>query len=78
MVDRIFEKGRQLFEGGRVTKEIDTEKRAHYKVIGETEVHSVIFDKENGEWQCDCKWSTLQKKECSHIFAAKLLEEKKG
>ena len=76
MVDRIFEKGKQLFEGGRVAKEIDSEKRAHFKVIGDTEVHSVILDKESGEYECDCKWSTLKKIECSHIAAAKLFEGK--
>lgn len=72
----IPEKGKKLFEEGKVVKEVDTQKRTHYKVIGETENHSVIFDKVKNKWSCDCRFGSLQKKECSHIVACKILDEK--
>lgn len=66
------DKGRKLFEEGKVRKEIDTLKRTHFKVQGETDEHSVVFDKEKNTWSCDCRYSALLNKECSHIIAAKL------
>ena len=70
----IPEKARKLFEEGKVTKEVDTDKRTHYKVMGDTEMHSVIFDKRKNNWTCDCRYSALQNKKCSHITAFKMLE----
>ena len=65
-------KGRQLFEEGKVVKELETDKRVHFKVVGETDTHSIIFDKERGKFSCDCKFSTLHNKICSHIIASQL------
>lgn len=75
-MDKARIKAIHLFEEGKVIKEVETDKRIHFKVVGESETHSVIFDKNKREWTCDCKWSTLQKKECSHIVGAKILEGK--
>jgi hypothetical protein len=69
----ILEKAYLLLRQGKVKKEIETDKRIHFSVEGETEIHSVIFDKEKNEWDCDCKWSSLRKQHCSHIVSAKLL-----
>ena len=69
----IQQKGLNLFKDGRVKKEVETDKRIHFKVKGETDVHSVIFDKMKKEFRCDCKYSSLDKGICSHIVAAKLL-----
>lgn len=66
------EKAKQLFERGKVKKEVETDKRIHFKVFGETEEHSVVFDKQKSRWSCDCRYSSLQKKECSHIIAARM------
>lgn len=66
------EKAKQLFERGKVKKEVETDKRIHFKVFGETEEHSVVFDKQKNRWSCDCRYSSLQKKECSHIIAARM------
>jgi hypothetical protein len=68
----IKKKAQSLFEEGKVKVEFETDKRIHFKVFGRTEEHSVIFDKEKNEWSCDCKYSTLKQKECSHILACKL------
>jgi hypothetical protein len=70
-------KAKNLVKEGKVKKEIETEKRIHFKVQGETEVHSVIFNKEKNEWECDCPFSTLKEKECSHIVACKLFLKNK-
>jgi hypothetical protein len=70
--EEIREKGFKLFSGGRVKKDIDTDRRTHFSVQGETEKHSVIMDKERKEWSCDCRYFALTQKDCSHIFAAKL------
>lgn len=72
VVANIPEKARKIFEEGKVTKEVDTQNRTHYKVVGDTETHSVIFDKKKNEWGCDCRYSALQRKDCSHIIAAKM------
>ena len=72
----IRQKGRKLFAEGRVKKEVATMKRSHFKVSGETEDYSVIFDKQTEKFSCDCKYFTLKQKECSHIFACRVSEEK--
>lgn len=66
-------KGQRLYEKGRVKKELETQRRTHFTVHGDTEKHSVIFDKERKGWVCDCRYFSLKQKECSHILAAKLL-----
>jgi hypothetical protein len=53
-----------------VKKEIETHKRIHFSVVGTEETHSVIYDKEKNEWTCDCRYSTLHNKTCSHIVAS--------
>jgi hypothetical protein len=72
---QIMKKGELLFKTGKVKKEIETEKRIHFRVIGETEVHDVFFDKQKNVFECDCRYFSLNQRECSHIYAAKL---KKG
>ncbi len=66
------EKAKRLFSEGKVEKEIVTNRRIHFKVFGETEEHSVVFDKQKNIWFCDCRFSVLKNKECSHIIAAKM------
>ena len=58
----------------KLQKLFETDKRAHYSVVGETETHSVILDKEKKKFTCDCKFFALQEKECSHIIACRLKE----
>jgi hypothetical protein len=41
----IIQKGKSLLKSGKVTKEFDTEKRIYFTVEGESERHSVIFEK---------------------------------
>ena len=73
----VRRKGYALFKRGDIKKELDTDKRVHFTVKGETEEHSVIFDKIKNKWFCDCRYASLGKGECSHIYAAKLLEKSK-
>lgn len=73
--NEIIQKGKILFEKGKVTKDIDTEKRIYFTVEGESEKHSVIFEKRKEEWKCDCKFNSLHHKKCSHILAAMLKEK---
>lgn len=68
------EKAQQLIKAGNVSKTVETEKRIHFNVIGETEIHSVIFDKEKKKFNCDCRFFALQEKDCSHIIACRLKE----
>ena len=72
----IERKGFFLFKSGRVKKDFETEKRIYFTVKGETETHSVIFDKIQKKFFCDCKWFSLKENECSHIYAAKLFLKK--
>ncbi|MBU5537533.1 MAG: hypothetical protein QW818_03485 [Candidatus Aenigmatarchaeota archaeon] len=70
----IIEKGKKLFESGKVTKDLDTPKRIYFTVRGTTEKHSVIFEKEKKEYNCDCKFNSLHHKRCSHILACMFKE----
>jgi len=72
--ESVAKKAKMLVEQKRVRKELDSDKRVHYIVLGDTEQHSVIFDKKKKTWECDCPWSTLKRMECSHILAAKMLD----
>lgn len=65
-------KARDLVKKGKVRKEVETEKRIHFKVEGETEEHFVIFDKEKNRFSCDCPYFSLKEKYCSHIEAVKI------
>lgn len=76
--DEIKIKAKKLIERKKVREEIETDKRMHFKVKGETEEHSVIFDKEKNEFSCDCPYFTLKEKYCSHIEAARILLRKKS
>ncbi len=69
----ILEKGRKLVEEGRVSKDVDSDRRTHFNVAGDTEEHIVIYDKVKGTWDCDCNFSTLKHKSCSHIVGCKIL-----
>lgn len=71
-------KGYLLFKQKRVRVELETEKRIHLKVRGETEEHCIIFDKEKNEFSCDCQFFALKQRTCSHIIASKLLLKKLG
>lgn len=73
----VKRKGARLFAEGKVKKEMDAERRSYFAVQGETEQHSVVFDKTRNEWSCDCKFSSMKDRECSHIFACKLAENSK-
>lgn len=73
----VRKKGFLFFKQGKVKKEVETDKRIHFKVLGRTAVHSVIFDKEKNEYSCDCKFSSLKKGICSHAYACQLKEKEK-
>ncbi len=71
----ILEKGKKLVEEKRVMKDVDSEKRIHFKVLGDTEEHIVIYDKNKNTYECDCSFNTLKYKECSHIVGCKIVAE---
>ncbi|MBI2005177.1 MAG: hypothetical protein HYS80_00235 [Candidatus Aenigmarchaeota archaeon] len=73
--NEIIRKGKILLELGKVTKDLDTDKRAYFNVEGESEKHSVIFEKEKKEWKCDCKYNSLHHRRCSHVYACMLKEK---
>jgi hypothetical protein len=74
---KIKEKAYLLLSRGKVTKELETEKRIHFKVLSR-EAHSVIFDKEKNIWKCDCRFFALKQRACSHILAANLFLKEKA
>ena len=73
--EEVKTKAQNLLKEGKVKKEVETDKRIHFKVQGETETHSVIFDKESREFFCDCPYFTLKEGYCSHIEAVRILLE---
>ena len=68
----IKEKALKFLKEGRVKKELETGRRIYFKVRGETEEYSVIYDKQRKRFECDCPFHSLKGKECSHILAVKL------
>jgi len=70
--ETLRKKAVKLLESNRVKKELETDRRIHFSVQGETEEHSVIYDKLKDEWVCDCRYWSLRQKTCSHIIAAQL------
>jgi len=72
----IEKKAAALLREGRVKKDVETDRRIHFLVHGETDDHIVVYDKVKEEWSCDCKFSSLREKECSHVYASKLLLKK--
>ena len=73
----VKRKGARMFAEGKVRKEMEAERRSYFNVQGETEQHSVVFDKTRDGWSCDCKFSSLKNRECSHIYACKLAGKNK-
>ncbi|MCX6820842.1 MAG: hypothetical protein NT016_02750 [Candidatus Aenigmarchaeota archaeon] len=71
----VKRKGARMFAEGKVKKDMEAERRSYFNVQGETELHSVVFDKTRNEWSCDCKFSSMKARECSHIYACKLHEK---
>jgi hypothetical protein len=71
--EAVKRKAKELYAEGKIIKDLETEKRIHFKVMGTKDMHSVIFKKDEKEWECDCKYSTLKGKECSHILACKFM-----
>ncbi len=74
--DKVRKKGSRLFMLGRVRLELDAGRRVYFKVKGDEEEHSVVYDRERNEWSCDCKYWVLHFKWCSHIYAAYLFLKK--
>jgi hypothetical protein len=72
--DEISKKASSIVQSGGVTKDVETDKRIHFKVRGETEMHSVIYDKTKSSWECDCRYYTLKGRLCSHVLAAKIFK----
>ncbi len=69
----IEKKAMQLFKDNKINLDLDTDKRMHFKVKGDSGLHSVIFDKEKNDWHCDCKYGSLKEAYCSHVEASILL-----
>jgi len=72
---RVKAKAEKIVSKEKVRKEFETDKRIHFIVEGETETHSVIFDKQRKKWECDCRFSSLKQGICSHILACKIKEK---
>ena len=64
-------RGYWLAKQGKVEKDLENEKRAFFNVETNNEKKSVIFDKKQNKWSCDCRFFSLKLTDCSHIKAAK-------
>ncbi len=69
----VREKAQRLVEEGKVRKDMDSDRRTYFIVKGETDTHSIIFDKISKEWSCDCRYNSTKGLECSHIYACKMI-----
>jgi len=75
--EKIKAKAELLIQERKVKKELETDRRVHFSVVGTDENHSVIFDKTKNDFTCDCRYSSLYHRPCSHVIAAKILLQKK-
>ncbi len=66
------DKAKNLASNGKVCLDMNTAKRIYFTVKS-NESHSVFFDKEKIEWNCDCRYNAMKGNGnlCSHILAAK-------
>lgn len=71
MSGKTSDKARKLIDENKVRKDMETDKRVYFTVRGDTDDHSVIFDVAKNNWTCDCRFSALTNRECSHIMACK-------
>jgi hypothetical protein len=69
---RTERKGYWLFKQGKVSKDIETDKRIHFLVKSKEKDHFVIFDKIKNEFSCDCEFYSLHIRPCSHILASQM------
>jgi len=69
-------KARILLREGKVKKDMETAKRIHFRVLGRSGEHSVIYDKEKRKWLCDCTYMSLHGEYCSHVLACQMYLEK--
>jgi len=76
--DNVKKKSRKLLIHEKVKKDMSSSRRLYFMVEGENDTYSVIFDREKGTWSCECKYSSMKGKECSHIHACKLYIKNKG
>jgi len=67
----LLKKGYEIFRKKRVKIIVNTDKRIHFEVKGETDIHNVVFDKKKRKFTCDCQYFSLHEKTCSHIIATK-------
>ena len=71
----IIKKAKELVESNRVTRDAEGYKRIHFKVIGDSEEHIVIYNKEKKTYECDCSWNTLKNRTCSHIVGSMMVND---
>ncbi|HLC59028.1 MAG TPA: hypothetical protein VJH34_00715 [archaeon] len=69
----IIKKAKELVESNRVTRDAEGYKRIHFKVIGDSEEHIVIYNKEKKTYECECSWATLKHRICSHALASMMI-----
>jgi len=69
--DKKYFKALELVD--KVKLDYKTDKHISFIVENDNR-HNVMYFSERKEdnWQCDCKWYTLQNKICSHIIAVNL------
>lgn len=68
---KIYLKARRLVKENRVRLDFETSKRIYFTVYSR-EVHSVIYEKNEKKFFCDCKYFSVKGRECSHILACKI------
>ena len=71
----VKNKGTRFLLDGKVKEDMDSKRRKYFTVQSENDTYSVILDKLQQIWSCDCKFNSMKQRECSHIYACKMKEE---
>jgi hypothetical protein len=65
-----FQKAKMLNDFERVVYKGLIGSSLYFRVFSEND-HQVIFRIQSKRWMCDCEYSALSKKDCSHVIACK-------
>ena len=74
-MERRIKKAKRLLEEGRVSLKFKSKDIVVFKVVGDTDQHTVMY--RDGKWMCDCEFNSLYPQyPCSHILACQMWLER--
>jgi len=74
-MERRVKKAKRLLEDDRVFLRFRSEDIIIFKVVGDTDLHTVMY--RDRKWMCDCEFNSIYPQyPCSHILACQMWLER--